>query len=67
MARAPYYIFNYHTHINLLSYTDAHPGKKVYISLYYKKISPLPPPPCQESRGRGEGGGVEESPQFILF
>ena len=23
-----------------------------FVSLYYKKISP-PPPPCQESRGRG--------------
>ena len=27
----------------------------LFVSLYYKKISP--PPPCQESRGRGGGGG----------
>ena len=29
----------------------------LHISLYYKKISLPPPPPCQESRG---GAGVEE-------
>ena len=38
---------------------------KLFISLYYKKISP--PPPCQESRGRGGngGGGVPPRPDYL--
>ena len=39
----------------------------LYISLYYKEISPPPPPPpCQESKGLGGGGGDASGGRIIL-
>ena len=42
--------------------------RRCTISPYYKKISPLPPPPCQESKGwGGRGGGVRRSQGRIIL